>query len=160
MYKFLIKNGQLLSVLVSVVVIAIFFIFVIVGLNNSGFDMSTDLNMHKKDVTFFDAGLYLTVALFVVAVLAWILFAVYHLVTNPKGSIKFMLGGLVMVGVFVLFFFMTNSEVTGKLAELMSKLSITDTVHRMISGGISTSIVLAAVAVIVMLGTELVNIFK
>ncbi len=160
MYKFLTKNGQLLAVLLSVAVIAVFFIFIIVGLNNSGFDMSTDLNMHKKDVKFFDAGLYLTIVLFIVAVLIWILFSVYHLVTNPKGSIKFMLGGLAIVGVFVLFYFMTSSDVTGKLPELMSRLNISDTVHRIISGGISTSIVLAAVAVLVMLGTELVNIFK
>jgi hypothetical protein len=159
MYKFLLKYGQLLAVVLSVVVVGVFYGVAILGINNAGYS-SDDILTNKREVTFFDAGLYLTFALCALAVVVWVFFAVYQVVRNPKDSIKFIFGGIALVAVFMVFYFLTNTEVTGKMAELVSRLSISDTVHRIISGGLNTSFVLAGVAVLVMIGTEFINIFK
>lgn len=160
MYKFLTKYGQLLAVGVSIVVVAIFLITSLVGLSNAGYSTSTDLIDYKKEISFFNIGLYLTIGLFVIAALAWVLFAIYQLVSNPKESIKFMLGGLAIVIVFVIFFFVANTEVSGKMAELVSKHDITEGVNRLITAGLNTTAILAGLSVLVMIVSEFVNIFK
>lgn len=159
MYKFLLKYGQLLAVLLSVLVVGVFYGVAIVGMNNAGYT-SDDLLTHKSEVTFFDAGLYLTFALCALAVFVWVFFAIYQIAKNPKESAKFIFGGIALAGVFLLFYFLTNTEVSGKMADLVSRLNITDTVQRIISGGLNTSYILAAVAILVMIGTEFINIFK
>ena len=160
MYKFLTKYGQLLAVGLSIVVVAVFLITSFVGLSNAGYTTSTDLIDYKKEISFFNTGLYLTIALLVVAALAWVLFAIYQLISNPKGSIKFILGGAAILIVFVIFYFMANTEVSGKMAELVSKFDISENVNRLISGGMNTTAVLLGLSVIVMIVSEFINIFK
>lgn len=160
MYKFLTKYGQLLAVGLSIVVVAIFLITTFLGLSNAGYSTSTDLIDYKKEINFFNTGLYLTIALLVVAVLAWVLFALFQLIGNPKSSLKFIIGGAVIVGIFLIFFFMANTEVTGKMAELVSKNDISDNIQRLIAGGLSTTLVLAGLSVLVMIVSEFINIFK
>jgi hypothetical protein len=160
MYKFLTKNGQLLAVGLSIVVVAVFLITSFVGLSNAGYTTSTDLIDYKKEITFFNTGLYLTVGLLIVAALAWVLFAVYQLFSNPMGSLKFIIGGAVILAVFVIFFFMANVEVSGKMAELVSKFDISENIHRLISGGMNTTGVLLGLSVLVMIVSEFINIFK
>jgi F0F1-type ATP synthase assembly protein I len=160
MYKFLTKYGQLLAVGVSVVVVAIFLITSFVGLSNAGYTTSTDLIDYTKEISFFNTGLYLTIALLVIAALAWILFALYQLISNPKESIKFLFGGLAIVIVFVIFYFVANTEVSGKMAELVSKFNITEGVNRLITAGLNTTAILAGLSILVMLVSEFVNIFK
>ena len=160
MYKFLTKYGQLLAVGLSILVVAIFLITSFVGLSNAGYSTSTDLIDYKKEITFFNTGLYLTVGLLIVAALAWVLFAVYQLISNPKGSLKFIIGGAVILAVFVVFFFMANVEVSGKMAELVSKFDISENINRLISGGMNTTAVLLGLSVLVMIVSEFINIFK
>lgn len=160
MYKFLTKYGQVLAVSLSIVVVAIFLITSFVGLSNAGYTTSTDLIDYKSEISFFDTGLFLTIALLVVAALAWILFAMFQLIQNPIKSIKFIIGGLVIAAVFVVFFFMANTEVTGKMAELVSENNISDNVQRLISGGLNLTAILAGLAVLVMIVSEFINIFK
>lgn len=160
MYKFLTKYGQLLAVGVSIVVVAIFLITSLVGLSNAGYSSSTDLIDYKKEISFFNTGLYLTIALLIVAALAWIFFALFQLVSNPKESIKFLIGGVAIAIVFVIFYFIANTEVSGKMAELVSKHDITEGVNRLISAGLNTTVILAGLSVLVMIVSEFVNIFK
>ena len=160
MYKFLTKYGQLLSVGVSIVVVGIFLITSFVGLSNAGYTTSTDLIDYKTEISFFNTGLYLTIALLIIAALAWVLFAVYQLISDPKGSIKFVIGGAALLAVFIIFYFIANTEVSGKMAELVSKFDISENVHRLISGGMNTTAVLLGLSVVVMIVSEFINIFK
>ena len=160
MYKFLTKYGQWFSVGLSIVVIAIFIIAALVGLDKAGYTASTDLIEYKSEVTAFDTGLFLTIVLLVIAMLAWVGFALYQLISNPKQSLKFIVGGAFIVALFAIFYFMTNTEVTGKLAELVSEHNISDNVQMLISGGLNTTLVLAGLSIIVMIVSEFVNIFK
>jgi hypothetical protein len=102
----------------------------------------------------------LTIVLLILAALAWIVFAIYQLISNPKQSIKFIFGGLVIVGIFLIFYFTTNTDPTGRLAELVSKNNLSEGVQMLITGGLSTALVLAGISVIVMFVTEFLNIFK
>ena len=160
MYKFLTKYGQWLSIGVSILVVGIFLATSLLGLSRAGYTASTDLIEFKKEITAFDIGLWLTVGLLVIAILIWVVFAIYQLLRSPKNSLRFVLGGAFIVAVFAIFYFMTNLNATGKLAELVSSNNISDNVHRLISGGLSTSIALAGLTVLVMIVTEFVNIFK
>jgi len=160
MYKFLTKYGQLLSVGLSVLVIGIFLVTSLVGLSSAGYSSSTDLIEYKKEITFFNTGLYLTIALLVMAALAWVLFALYQLISNPKSSLKFILGGAVIVVVFLVFYFMANTEPVGRLAELVSENNLSTGVQRLITGGLSTAGVLAGLSILVMFASEFINIFK
>ena len=160
MYKFLTKNGQMLAVGVSVFVIAVFMITALVGMSNAGYTSSTNLIDYKSEINFFDIGLILTIALLVIAALAWLLFSVYQLATNPKKSLKFIVGGAAIVVLFLAFYFTTDTEPIGRLAELVSKNNLSDGIQMLISGGLKTALSLAGISVVVMLVSELMNIFK
>jgi hypothetical protein len=160
MYKFLTKNGQMLAVGVSVFVIAVFLITTMVGMSSAGYTSSTNLIDYKSEITFFDLGLYLTIGLLIIAVCSWLLFAVYQLASNPKKSLKFIVGGAVIFAIFLVFYFMTDTAPTGRLAELVSKNNLSESVQMLISGGLNTALSLAGISVVVMLVSEFMNIFK
>ena len=160
MYKFLTKYGQMCAVGLSVLVIAIFLIRAFTGLSAAGYTTSTNLIDYKTEITFFDLGLYLTIVLFIIAALAWLAFAVYQLVSNPKQSIKFTLGGVVILVLFLAFYFTTNTEPVGRLAELVSKFNITEGIQMLINGGLNTALTLAGLSVVVMIVSEFMNFFK
>ncbi len=163
-YKLLNKHGQAMASGLGVLVIVIFFTFVIIGLNSAGYDMGTDLNAMepevKRGINFFDAGLKSTMALVVIGILAWGLFGIYNLISSPKDSMKFILGFGVVLILFVIFYFISVSETTGRIHFLPPREDIGETTSKLISAGLKITLTLAVLAAAFMVVSEIRNFFK
>jgi hypothetical protein len=164
MYKILNKHGQSLALGLGVLVIAIFMITVLSGLSSAGYDMGTDLNglgdEAKDAINFFNPTLRITLALVVIGALAWALFGIYHLVSAPKNSLKFIVGFGVVIVLFIIFYTISQPETTGDIYRLVQKNGISETVSKFISAGVKTSLVLLLLAAAFMVVSEIRNFFK
>jgi glucan phosphoethanolaminetransferase (alkaline phosphatase superfamily) len=165
MYNYLTKNGQLVAFLIGLVVIVIFLGSVISGLSSGGYDMGTDLNALdadvKKNINFFNPGLYLTALLgALTAALAFVVFGVWNLIKFPKDAIKFVAGIAGLLVIFFILYSMSNVETAGKLGELHDELAISDGTSKFISGAMKTAMGLAVVSFVAMFAGELRNMFK
>ncbi len=164
MYKLLTTKGQLFAILLGVISVAIALGTIISGVK-SNYSMGDDLNdILKNDATanfdFFNPAINIVVILVFVAVIAMILFGLVHLISDPKSSIKAIIGlGLVVA----LFFILTSSaDVAGtaKLSELVDKNSLSDGISKMISGGVKTAVIAALIAFFAAVVMEIINLFK
>ena len=164
MYKLLTKYGQTGALLVGIAVTAIFLITVMSGLSSAGYDMGTDLNAlddeAKAAIGFFDAGLWLTIVLAVIAIaLAFIVFGVWDLIKYPKQAIKFLIGFVVLIILFFILYSSANPEVIG-FEDKMMENDITPGISKFISAGIWTTIGLGSLAFLAMVLSEIRNAFK
>lgn len=164
MYKLLTKYGQTGALLVGILVTAIFLITVMSGLSSAGYDMGTDLNAlddeAKAAIGFFDAGLWLTIILAVIAiVLAFVVFGVWDLIKYPKQAIKFLIGFVVLLVLFFILYSSASPEVVG-FEDKMMENDITPNISKFISAGIWTTIGLGGLAFLAMILSEIRNAFK
>lgn len=165
MYKFLTKNGQPLALGLGVLVVAIFLISALTGMSGAGYDVGTDLNKltaeQKGAITFFNPGIFLTVAMAAIAViLALVVFGIVDLIKFPKSAMKFGIGLIALLAVFFILYSTADPEGTGKLGELIDRFDVSESVSKFISAGISTTVGLAALAAIIMVLAEIRNMFK
>lgn len=165
MYKFLTKHGQTAALLLGLAVVAIFLITVLTGLSGAGYEMSTDLNAlpdeAKAEIGFFNPGIGLTVALAIVtAFLAFVVFGVWDLIKFPKSAIKFLIGLVVLVIIFLVLYFTADPSVRPGFEDKMMENEITDNVSKFISAGLVTTVGLLGIAFIVAIAAEIRNAFK
>lgn len=102
MYNFLSKNGQLLAFLVGVVLVVIFLGIAFSQAGNYDF-----ANMKPEDrffVNIFDFGLLSAIVLTIISAAGMLLFGLYQVVTNAKGSVKGLIGVAVIVLVMILLY--------------------------------------------------------
>ncbi len=162
MYKLLLKHGQLAAFALGLLVIIIFGLSVSSGLD--GFNALSDED--QATTTIFDIGLKLTIVLLVICAAAAVLFAIYQMVTNPKGALK---GIIALVVIAVLFFILYSSasvETSGPIANAIEKFEassggdFTDSNSKMVSAGIKSTLILGAIAVAAFVISEIRNLFK
>jgi len=94
-----------LALALGVLVVAFFLGSVFSGFDSMGYDMSTDLNKltdeQQSEIGFFDGTIKITVFMIGAAfVLAFLIFGIFDLIKFPKNAIKFIIGLLVIGGVF------------------------------------------------------------
>ena len=165
MYKFLTKNGQSLALALGVLVVAFFLGSVFSGFDSMGYDMSTDLNKltdeQQSEIGFFDGTIKVTVFMIGAAfILAFLVFGVFDLIKFPKNAIKFIIGLLVIGGVFFALYSSSSFDQMGRLAMLNEKFDITEGISKFISGGIKTTLGLLAVAGLAILADLVMSIVK
>ena len=165
MYKTLTKNGQLFALILGVGCAAIALLSIIFGLSGAGYSVSDDLNSIMKSnpeatFNFFNPAITIVILLVILAMLAWLIFAILRLVSDPKGSIKFFISfGAILLIVFILYSISEN-ETTGKIHELLQKNNIGEGTSKLISAGLKTTVLLAVLSVVAMVGMEIRNAFK
>jgi len=165
MYKLLTKKGQLFALVLGLVSAAIALFSIIGGMKGAGYSMSDDLNQIMKgnpeaSFDFFNPAIYVVLALIVIAALAWLIFGLKGLFSNPKASMKFIIAIVAILILIFALYSMAQSEGSGKIYELIQKNGITENVSKMITAGIKATIGLSIFAVIAMVGMELRNAFK
>jgi len=166
LYDFLTSKGQLLALVLALVCIAIAMISIFAGIGSAGYDVGTDLVSILKDpdsteqFNFFNAAIRIPQVLIVLTALAMIGFGVMALVSDPKGSMKFIVSTVVILLLFFVFYSISESETTGKIFSLLQKNNIGDGTSKFISGGIKTSILMIGLSVVSAIGGELYNFFK
>lgn len=162
MYSFLTKRGQTLAFGLGALIVIVFLAMVIP--NSDGF---TDLPREQQyETDMFNFGLWMAVILTIVAVIAMVGFGLFQVARNPKRSMKGIIGFAALIAVFMIAYFATSTDVSPAIAEAIEKFRVAqeseigDTQLRFISGGITTALVLLAVAFLAFIVAEIINFFK
>lgn len=162
MYNFLVKNGQALAFGLGALIVVIFLAMVIP--NSSGF---MDLTKEEQYATgMFNFGLQMAVALIGLTFVAMLAFGLFQIFTNLKGSLMGLIGFGILVVIFVIAYYTTSTDVSPAIQESINKFQIsqeseiTEGHLKMIGGGITTSLVLVAVAFVSFIVFEIINFFK
>lgn len=167
MYQLLAKRGQLFAIALGVIVVALYLITVLSGLSSAGYSVSDDLVQVLKSNTgetfgFFDLGLKLTIALIAIAIIAAVLFGIYQLLTNLKGSMKGLIGIAVIIGLFFALYSTANTDLEqgNAIVNTLQKFNITENISKIIGGSLKTTIIMAVIAIASMFLLEIYNMFK
>ena len=165
MYSLLAKKGQLFAISLGLIVVVIFLGSVIGGLNSAGYGLSSDLNQVLKNdpaqtFSFFDIGLQLTMGLIIIAVVVAVGFGLFQMLSDIKGSLQGILVLVVLIGIFFAFYSTGSDDFQGPISSIVHKFGISSNVSKIISGGISTTMLLAVLAVASMILLEIWNAFK
>lgn len=162
MYNFLVKNGQALAFGLGALICLIFFLMVLP--NSSGF---MDLPREEQYATgMFNFGIQMSVVLIIVALVAMVGFGLFHIFSNLKGSVKGLIGFAALLVVFVVAYASASTEVAPAIAVSMEKFrvsqgqEITMSQLKMISGGITTALILSVVGFASFIIFEIINFFK
>lgn len=157
MYNFLLKNGQLVAFLLGVVITVVFLISVFSGIGE--FNMLADED--QVTTTIFDFGLFATIALIIITAIAMLLFGLYQVGTNFRGSLKGIIGLAVLIVIFLVAYSASSGTATGAVAEAADKAGgLTAGNFKFVGGAITTSIILVGIAAAAFVLSEIRNIFK
>jgi len=157
MYNFLAKNGSALAFGVGSLITVLFFVFVFLGLD----EFSALSLEEQRQTNIFDFGLYASLFLTALSVVLLVLFGVYQVATNFKGSIKGILGFGVLVGIYVVSIVVAPSEVTGVMADTVEKVGgVSPGALKFIGGSITTSLIITVASIVIFAVSEIRNFFK
>ncbi len=167
MYQLLAKKGQLFAIGLGVSVVAIYLFTVLSGLSGAGYSVSDDLvtvlkSNNGETFDFFDLGLKITIALIFIALALALLFGLYQLLTNLKGSLTGLIGIAVIIGLFFALYSSANTDLEqgNAIVNTLQKFNITDNISKIIEGSLKTTIIMAIIAVASMFLLEIYNMFK
>ncbi len=155
MYNFLIKHGQVVAFGLGLLIILVFFGGISAGMEE--FSMLPEDQQKTSDI--FNFGLYAAIVLTVLCAAIAILFGIYHVVDNPKGSLK----GLLGVGALLAIFFVARAMAapdTGSVAETAAEFNVTPAQSATISAALVTALVMAGIAALSVVLSEIRNFFK
>jgi len=164
MYKLLTSKGQLIAIGIGVLSVLISIGSIVSGVK-SEYSMSEDLNAVMKGnpeatFDFFNPAISVLLFLIAAALILAVVFGIFSLFSDPKGSMKFLLGFAFVAIFFFILYSTADVDTTGRLAMLTEKFDVSDNVLKFITGGVKTvvySIAVAAIAAVVM---EVMNLFK
>ena len=119
----------------------------------------------QQETTIFNFGLYGAIALTIIAAIAMVVFGLFHVATNFKGSIKGILGFAALLVIFFVAYSTASTEVTPYIQGAIENFEkggaeFTDNNLKFISGGIITTLVLVGIAALSFVVSEVSNLFK
>ncbi len=162
MYKTLTKNGQTFAFILGAVITVIFLAMV---LPKSGdFDLLEKEEQYKTGI--FNFGLYGAIFLTIVAMAGMVIFGVLQVLGNLKSSSKGLIGFGFLIAIFVIAYATSPGEATGAVAGAVEKFessqntTLSEGNFKFISGGITTSLALLAIAGLAFVVSEIRNFFK
>jgi hypothetical protein len=161
MYKFLTKNGQTLAFGLGVLITVIFLGMVLANVGEF-----TALPEEEQEYTgIFNFGLIGAIVLAVFASAAMVFFGLFHVVADFKGSIKGILGFAVLLVVFLIAYSTASTEASPYIQGAIDNFEkggaeFSGQNLKFISGGITTTLVLVAVAALAFVVSEVTNLFK
>lgn len=156
MYKILTKHGQLAAFSLGLLVIIIFMVSVMSGIE--GFNALSKEDQYSS--TIFDMGIRLTLVLLAICALAALLFALYQTVTHPKAALKGIISLVVLVILFGVLYSTSVAETTGPVADAVQEFGLSENQSKMVSAGIKSTLLLGGVAVAAFVISEIRNLFK
>lgn len=164
MYKFLAKNGEMIAFGLGVLVTVIFLANVIP--NAADFNALPEKDPARYASSIFNFGLTGAIALAAIAAVCMLFFGLFHTATNFKNSLMGIIGLVVLVGIFFVSYSMASGEVTPFIKGAVEKFedsgngTLSAGNLKFISGGISTVLILLALAVAAFVLSEIRNFFK
>lgn len=162
MYQFLVKNGQSVAFGLGVLIVAIFLVSVIGGMEN--FTDAAKETQYQTGI--FDLGISGAIALSILAAIAMVGFGLFHIATNFKGSMKGIIGFGILIAIFGIAYATADTSLTPTLENAISKFEtaqnsqISEGTLKFMSGGITTMLALIGIAVAAFVISEVRNFFK
>lgn len=156
MYNILSKKGQLIAVVVGIIGLLLFIIPVVTGLDQ--FNLLPEEEKVRSNI--FNTGIVATIALTIIAAIAWLLFSVFQMATNLGQAKKGMLGFLVLVAIFLVSYFTSQAETSGPIKAAAEEFALNDGASKFVSGAIKTTAVLGGIAILALIVAEVKNFFK
>lgn len=156
LYNLLTKRGQLFAFLLGLIIALIFFGIVTAG--SAEFEMLSEEDQEQSNL--FNFGLYAAIYLVIINAVIALLFGVWFLIREPKRSIQMLIG----LGIILVIWFITYSTAdpgfSGPIASTLEEFDISEGVSKFVSAGLSTALILAALASISIIVAEIINLFK
>lgn len=156
LYKIFTKYGQLFAIGLGGLIALIFFLGV-----NRGSDQFDNLTLEEQfESNIFDFGLYAAIYLIIICAIIAVIFGIWFLINEPRRSIQ-LIGGLVVL--IVLGFIMYATADPGfdsPMLGTLERFDISEGVSKFVSAGLSTTIILIAVAAFSIVVAEIINLFK
>ncbi len=156
MYNILSKKGQLFAVVLGVVGLLLFIIPVLSGLE--GFNLLSE--EEKVNSNIFNTGILIPIVFIIIAAIAWLLFSVYQMATNPGQAKKGLLGLAGLVAIFLITYFTSEPETSGPIKAAAEEFALNDGASKFVSGAIKTTAVLGGIAILALIAAEVKNFFK
>lgn len=107
-----------------------------------------------------DTAFMITAIFLAICVIVILFYGAFHLLTDLKGSMKFLIGFIVLGLIFFAAYSMAETETSVTMTRLMERFNVTDGQSKFISGSIVTTLLLCGLAVVSFVVFELLNLFK
>jgi len=170
MYAFLNKYGQALAFGIGVLVTLIF-LGSIFSMPEEQMTMLLDENagVEKYETSAFDFGLYGSVILTVIAFIIAVVFGIGQLASDPKGSIKGLIGLAVLLVICFVSYSVANNDLGQESAEIQRAVEKFNTDQgadfdggtlKLVSGSIIASLVLIGISILTLIVFGIRSIFK
>lgn len=155
MYKFLAKNGQLLAFGLGALVTVLF-----LGSVFSGLEAFTDADKEAQyEMTLFNFGISATIGLVAICFVLALVFGLFQLLTNIKGSLKGIIGIIAILAIFFIGQSMAGADGPA-VQKAVEAFDVTPAQSGYISGGIITVLGLIGLSVVAFVFSEVSNFFK
>lgn len=158
-YKFLAKNGPTIAFALFVVCVVISIIPILGGLEAFS-NLPVEKQSFSEEGNIFMAGIYLSVALLVIGTLAAVVLSIWQVISNPKASLKALISFGVVLVLFLILYSIADAKGDGSLALTIEKFGISESVSKIVSGGIQLSVFLLIGSFIITIVMEIWNFFK
>lgn len=160
MYKFLVANGQRLAFGLGILITAIF-LFSVIG----GLDQFNELPDEDQATTsIFNAGISGAIILIVIAAVALIAFGLMQVLSDLKGSMKGIIGLVVLLVIFFIAYSTANGDAAAEIAPIGTAIEKVGGIApgnlKFIGGSIITAMVLVGTAFASFVLAEIINFFK
>lgn len=158
-YKFLSTRGTSLGFGLFLVCLVIAVIPVFSGISDFN-NVPVEKQAYSEEGNIFLTGIYLSIFLMFIAAIAILFFSLFQVVSNPKASMKAIISFVVVLVLFFILYSLADAEGTGSLAQTIDKFSISDTISKIVGGGINLSFILLIGAFALAVLLEIWNFFK
>jgi hypothetical protein len=143
-YKFLSKYGQLIGFALGAIPILLFVLILLIG----GEDAAINFE------------LYSGIVLLIIGAIVLVGFGLFQTLSNPKGSIKGLIGFGGLALVFLIIYLTATPEIAGSIGETRTEFNISDAQTKLISGGMGLAFILLIGAALAFVYSEVRNLFK
>ncbi|OAV44130.1 hypothetical protein [Lewinella sp. 4G2] len=174
MYAFLNKYGQALAFGIGVLVVLIFMVnifttdaAVLTSLTDDS--LTGDAKLARYNTSAFDFGLYASMALTGLAFIAAIIFGVGQVASNPKGSLKGIIGAVLLIVICFVCYSVANNDLTEESAAIQNSINKFNTDQgadfdggtlKFVSGSIIAAVVLVGLSILSLIVFGIRGIFK
>jgi len=159
MYKYLTKNGQILAFGFGILITVIYYVIASTGLEAFN-ALEEKARPSSEEGNIFMFGLYAAVALLVIAAIAMLLFGLFQMATDWKGALKGIIAVVAIIAIFFIAYSMAQAAPPTSDVELYQRQGITDGISKYVSAAISSTGIIAAIAVASFVLSEIRNFFK
>ncbi len=176
MYNFLSRYGQLIGLGLGAVIILIYII--IIATSGSSFAEVDGMSSREaaqilSTKSIFNWGVFISIALIILAFLAMLGFGIFQIIQNPKDSMKSLIGVGALLVVFIIAWAISGGD--GEVVQAAIDKSNTDLgvtspdddfnwitagTSKLISGGLMTTGVLVVLAFVGLVASEVMNLFR